>query len=96
MENNKFSIVRTEKAGVFFCKVLDVTGNVVTIADARKLFFWKGAAAVEQIALEGVKNPTECKFTVTISQMQVFNPCQIIPCTDVAYECIKNVHVWKR
>lgn len=53
-------------------------------------------AAVEQIAMEGVKNRASSKFTMIVPEMDVANPIQIIPCTREAVECINLVNVWKR
>lgn len=93
---NKFYIVRTSRAGVFFGKIKEASHEEVTMTEVRKLWYWEGACAVEQIALEGVKKPKACKFTVTIPEMTVIEPIQIIPCTDEAAENLSKVAVWKR
>ena len=93
---NKFYIVRTNRAGVFFGKIKEASHEEVTMTDVRKLWHWEGACAVEQIALEGVKKPQNCNFTVVIPEMTVIEPIQIIPCTDEAAEILSKVAVWKR
>lgn len=93
---NKFYIVRTNRAGVFFGKIKEASHEEVTMTDVRKLWHWDGACAVEQIALEGVKKPHNCNFTVVIPEMTVIEPIQIIPCTDEAAEILSKVAVWKR
>lgn len=88
-------IVRADRAGVFFGTLTHKEGSEVILTNARKLFYWDGAGAVEQIALEGVKNPNDCKFTVVVEEITILNVIQIIPCTEVAITNIENVQEWK-
>lgn len=92
----QFYIVRTDRAGVFFGKITERSANEVVMTDVRKLWYWDGACAVEQLATEGTKAPGNCKFTVTVSEMAIANPIQIIPCTDKAVESICGVKAWKK
>lgn len=92
----QYYIVRADRAGVFFGKIKERSTNEVVMTDVRKLWYWDGACAVEQLAMEGTKKPDECKFTVTVSEMTIANPIQIIPCTDTAVESICGVKEWKR
>lgn len=93
--NNQYFIVRCDRAGVFFGQIKERSSEEVTMVNVRKLWYWKGACAVEEIAMNGVKNPSECKFTVTIREMVIENPIQIIPCTDEAVKSINGVKEWK-
>lgn len=95
MENNYY-IVRTNRAGVFFGKIKERNSEEVTMTDVRKLWYWDGACAVEQLALDGTKKPNECKFTVFVPEMIVLDPIQIIPCTEKAKNSLLEVEVWKR
>ena len=61
---NKFYIVRTTNAGVFFGKIKEATHEEVTMTDVRKLWHWDGACAVEELALNGTTKPGNCKITV--------------------------------
>lgn len=89
-------IVRATDAGVFYGDIKQREGNVVTMTNVRKLWYWDGASAVEQIALEGVKKPDNCKFTVTVDEMEIFDPTQIIRCTDAAIASIEAVREWRQ
>ncbi len=91
---NQYYIVRAARAGVFFGRIKENTAESVTMIDVRKLWFWSGAAAVEQIAVDGVTNPSTCKFTRTVEEMEILEPIQVIPCTDKAVACIKAVKPW--
>lgn len=95
LKNEQYYIVRANRAGVFFGKIKEKTDKSVTMTEVRKLFYWNGACAVEEIALHGVKRPSDCKFTVTIEEMEIADPIQIIPCTKDAVKSIKDVIVWQ-
>lgn len=95
MPENKFCIIRCNRAGVFFAKVRKLDGDVAELAEARRLWYWDGAASLSQLAMEGVKRPGNCKFTVTVPAMTVLGVIEVIPCSDEAVENIKGVPVWK-
>lgn len=92
---NKFYIVRANEAGVFFGEIKERSHDEVTMTNVRKLWYWDGAAAVEQLAVDGVSKPKNCQFTVVIDEMIIANPIQIIPCTDKAYKSLSEVPAWK-
>ena len=93
-QNQKF-IVRTDKAGVFFCEIKERRGSEADLINARRLWYWNGAASLSQLAKEGVTKPRDCKFTVTVDSCTVLGVIEIIPCTDKAVESINNVREWK-
>ena len=94
--DNKYYIVRGQGSGVFFGQVRERNGQEVTLGNVRKLWYWDGAAAVEQIAKDGVKNPSACKFTVSVESMIITDAIQVLPCTNDAAENIMAVKEWKR
>lgn len=93
--SNNFCIIRTDRAGVFFAKVKSLNGDTAELTDARRLWYWDGAASISQLAMEGVKRPGNCKFTVTVPTMTVLGVIEIIPCTGAAVSSIEGVPVWK-
>ena len=96
-EGNK-CIVRCDRAGVFFAEVtyFDSATQCADLKDARRLWYWDGAASLSQLALDGVTMPSRCKFTMTVPAMTVLGVIEIIPCTEKAIESIDGVSVWKR
>jgi len=92
---NKYVIVRADRAGVFFGKLVEKNGTSVALKEVRKLHYWKGAAAVEEISQIGTKEPDNCRFTITVPEMEVEGFIQIIPCTSKAIEVIKLVKEWR-
>lgn len=94
--NGKKYIVRCGRAGVFFGEIKERRGDEVTMTNVRKLWYWDGACAVEQLAMEGTKKPGSCQFTVTVPEMELMGVIQVLPCTEAAAASIEAVREWKR
>ena len=92
----KYCIIRGKEFGVFAGTVEAVDGDRVLVKNSRRLWYWDGAASISQLALEGVKNPQNCKFTVSVETALLLNVIEIIPATEQAKHCIDGVRVWKR
>lgn len=91
----KYYVVRGEASGVFAGTVTERNGKEVRMQNVRKLWYWAGACAVEQLAVDGVTRPRECKFTVSVPEIVVTDAIQIIPATEKAERSIKGVAEWK-
>lgn len=94
MENQKY-IVRCDRSGVFYGEIESRDEQDVVMKNARCLWRWYGAASLMQLALDGVKRPESCKFTVTVDSLEVLDAIEIIPCTDAAVKSIDEVAPWK-
>lgn len=92
---NKYCIIRCDRAGVFAGIVKEHNGREVTLTDARRLWYWSGAASLSQLAVEGTKNPHSCKFTMVMPEIALLEAIEIIPCTPEAEASIREVKVWK-
>jgi hypothetical protein len=97
METNigKKVIIRGDKSGVEFGELVEHKGREVTLKDARRIWFWAGAASLSQLAKDGTTDPSSCKFTVTVDSITILDAIEIIPCTDKAIKSIEDVEVWK-
>ena len=93
-EQQRF-IVRGDCSGVFFGGIAERNGREVRIRNCRRLWYWSGAASLSQLAAEGVKRPSDCKFTVTVDELVVLDAIELIPCTDAACKSIDAVTPWK-
>lgn len=92
----KYCIVRCDRASVFAGIVAQREGQAVEIRDARRIWYWDGAASLSQLAMEGSKCPGNCKFSVESASVVVLDAVEIIPCTEAATINIRGVAVWKR
>lgn len=93
---NNYCIVRGNRSGVFAGIVKEINGDQVLMTNVRRIWYWDGAATLSQMAMEGVTNPTGCKFTVEVNELLVLDAIEILRCTEAAEACIKAVKVWRR
>jgi len=94
--NSGYAIVRCQGAGVFMAKVVSRSGTEAVLKDSRRLWYWSGAASLSQLAVEGTKKPSECKFPVAMPNQEVTGVLEVIPMTDAAVASLKAVPVWKQ
>jgi len=96
MKKLKYVIVRTYSAGVFAGFLVSRKGQEVVMKDARRLWYWQGAASLSQLAMEGVTDPNACKFPVAMDKVELLQVVEIIDVTPKARACIESVPIWKR
>ena len=89
-------IVRGDRSGVFFGTLAAKDGQEVKLEKCRRLWYWDGAASISQLAVDGTTNPSGCKFTVTVDDIEILVAIDIIPCTDKSIISIEGVGVWAR
>ena len=89
-------IVRTQNAGVFLAVIesRSADGNQAVLRNARRLWYWTGAASLSQLAVEGTKSPATCKFPVAVDRIEVTGVIEIDDCTDAALASIDAVKPW--
>jgi hypothetical protein len=92
--NEKY-LVRCDRSGVFYGELVEIEGQRAKLINARKIYYWHGAACLEQLAMEGTKKPDKCKFTVVVNEIEVFDLIQLLLCTENAISSIEAVAEWK-
>ena len=91
----KYCMVRTRSAGVFAGTLTALEGQTATLTNARRIWYWDGAASLSQLANDGPSKPQNCKFPSPVAEVMLFEVIEIIPITDVAAKSIESVPVWK-
>lgn len=91
----KYCIVRGDRSGVFAGEVEEREGQNVIIRNCRRLWYWVGACSISELAVNGTARPNDCKFTVTVDEIELTDVIEIIPCTKEAEESIKDVGIWR-
>jgi len=94
-EMEDYYIIRARGAGVFFGNIRERDGGEVTMTNARRIYYWSGATELCQLAAEGVKDPDNCKFTMTVDEVILLDVVEIQKCTCMAEESLRGVKVWK-
>ncbi len=91
----RYVIVRTYSAGVFAGELESRNGKEVVLRNARRLWYWSGAASLSQLAMEGTSNPSDCKFPCEVDRVELTEAIEILDVTSKARESIKGVKVWE-
>lgn len=87
-------VVRTQSAGVFYGTLTLMAGDECILADARRVWYWAGAASLSQLAVEGTKCPGECKFPRKVEAIHLLGVVEVLPLTREAYTSLEEVEVW--
>lgn len=90
----KYVVIRTCSAGVHTGILTEREGAEVVLRDSRRIWFWSGAATLSQLATDGVTQPDECKFSVSVSSILLTQAIEIIPATGKAESIIRAVKDW--
>lgn len=93
--SKKRVIVRTYSAGVFAGNLVSRKGKEVVLSDARRLWYWVGAASLSQLAQSGTSNPSGCKFPEPVDEVLLTEAIEILTVTPQAWKSIESVPVWK-
>lgn len=95
VDGMKYVIVRTYSAGVFAGYIEKREGKEVVMRQARRLWYWSGAASLSQLAVEGTKKPKECKFPIAVDRIELTEAIEILDVTKEAKKSIEGVSVWE-
>ena len=92
----KSVLIRADRAGVFVGVLKEKDGQSVILKNARRLWYWDGAASISQIAIHGVNKPENCKFPEAVIEAQIEGVIEILPMTEKAVKNINKVKVWSK
>ena len=92
----KTCIVRTYSAGVFLGTIAERNGKEAVLTNARRIWYWDGAASLSQLALDGTSKPKNCKFPAAVPQVLLTEVIEIIPASEKAINSIAAVPVWAK
>lgn len=95
-QKGKYVIVRTYSAGVFAGNLKSRKGQEVVLNNARRLWYWDGAASLSQLAEEGTSAPQNCKFPCEVKEVELLQAIEILTVSKKAEKSIKAVPVWKK
>ncbi|RPI18718.1 MAG: hypothetical protein EHM58_04420 [Ignavibacteriae bacterium] len=96
MNNGDYVIVRTNTAGVFAGNLKSKEGKEVVLNNARRIWYWDGAATLSQLAMQGTVSPENCKFPCEVTEILLTEAVEILLTTDIAEKSIKGVPIWQR
>lgn len=91
---DRYVIVRTHSAGVFAGTLESRNGKEVVLLNARRLWYWDGAATLSQLATTGTSKPKSCKFPVAVARVELIEAIEILYVTAEARASIEGVPTW--
>ena len=92
----EYCMVRTISAGVFAGYIESRNGKEAVLRQARRIWYWEGAASLSELATRGTSRPENCKFPVAVDKVILTEVIEIIPITAEAKASIDGVPVWTR
>ena len=95
LDGMPYCMVRTYSAGVFAGYLESREGKEATLRNARRIWYWDGAASLSQLATDGTSKPENCKFPCSVDSVTLTEVIEIIPITKRAQKSIEEVAVWK-
>jgi hypothetical protein len=96
LDGMDYVIVRTYSAGVFAGYLASRNGQEGVLKQARRIWYWDGAASLSQLAVDGTSKPENCKFPCEVSSITLTQIIEILDVTKKAQESIKAVKIWKQ
>ena len=92
----KKCMFRTYSAGVHFGELVYKDGQECLVKNARRVWYWKDACSLSQLAMEGSKSINECKIAMTVNEIVLDRVIEIIPMTDEAIKNLYGAKEWKK
>lgn len=93
-EPGVYAIVRTYSAGVFAGTIQSRDGKEIILTNARRIWYWEGAASLSELASKGTSKPSGCKFPAPVPEVLLTEVIEILPTTETARKSIEEVPTW--
>ena len=92
----KYVIIRSSPSGVHFgiFKSYDEQTHQIILENSRRIHYWEKCFTLSAIANNGLSTQqTNTRISEKVTEMSIGYVCEIIPCSDIAIESIKNYPV---
>lgn len=76
-------LVRTYSAGVHFGRLKSRNGSEATLSDARRIWSWKGANTLNEIATKGI-DQSASNVSQPVPEIDLTNVIEVIPLSEAA------------
>ncbi len=81
-------IVRTYSAGVHYGSLVSQKGKEVVLADARRIWRWRGANTLHEVARTGIASDKSA-VSVPVAKIVLTEAIEILPCSEAAAKTIE-------
>lgn len=96
LDGMEYCMVRTYSAGVFAGYIESRNGKEAVLRNARRIWYWDGAASLSELATRGTSKPESCLFPVAVDKVILTEVIEIIPITAEAKASIDKVAIWTK
>jgi len=93
LDGKPYVVIRSRDSGCHAGYLESEEGNAVVLLNSRRLYQWKGAATLSQLAMEGVDQKGS-KFPMEVIRITIYDICEKIDTTEKARQSIQGVPVW--
>lgn len=94
IEVGNYVMVRSRYAGVFAGTLVKRNGMEVTLENARRIWYWAGAASLSELSQRGTSKPGQCKFPPPVKEVVLTEAVEIVNVTEEAKASIEGVPHW--
>jgi hypothetical protein len=91
-----YVIVRGRDSGVHAGELVSVKNKTVVLRNARRIWYWSGAASLSELAVYGASKPEECKFGARVDRQEILeDACELIHCHAAGRRMIERQPEWR-
>lgn len=84
-----FAVIRTVQAGVHCGFVCNVSGQQVTLREARRVWRWRGANTLHELS-QGGCDQEYSRISEMVPEIQLLDAIEVIPCSADAAENLQQ------
>jgi hypothetical protein len=95
IDGMEYCIIRCRNAGVHAGYVASFAGQQVELFRSRRIWHWKGAKSLSELAVHGTADPGNCKFACEIERAILTDAAEILYCTENSRKSIQGVKKWE-
>lgn len=94
----KFVVIRTQFAGVhmgYLKECIPMSGGYydITLENSRRIWSWSGANCLNDLSINGVKKPKDCKISAPIQENRIMG-IEVLSVHDKAKKILLDVPEW--
>ena len=90
-----YVIVRCSAAGVHAGELVRRKGQEVELRNARRIWYWTGAASLSELAVYGTAKIDQCKIAASVARHELLDACEIIHCQPDGAKCLSGASEWR-
>jgi hypothetical protein len=91
---NKICIVRGDRSGVYFGKIVYFNNKEAVIEECRQIHYWDGACSCIDLATIGSTKIGSCRITRKVDSITITDVISVIPMTKDAIKILSEAKTW--